>query len=150
MPTKLTVADKPSTQVLRSALVAALAQIEESLGVKIEVGSMSFDRGRTFTAKLSAVIQQEGEPTITTEALEFQRFADMLGLKKEDLGQTFTQGGKRYTVTGMSKGRSKMPIFAKREDNGKTYKFPVYAVLHGFGRISDAEAMIRQQRSMGL
>lgn len=149
MARKLTVADKPSTQVLRSALVAALASVEESLGVKIEVGAMSFDRGRTFTAKLSAVIQKEGEPTMTTEALEFQRYADMIGLKKEDLGQTFTSAGKRYTVSGMSSGKSKNPIFATRTDNGKTYRFPVYVIQHAFGRIDDAEAFRRQSLANG-
>lgn len=145
---KLTVADKETTRRLRSALVAALGTIEQSLGVKIEVGAMSFDRDRTITAKLSAVIQKEGEATKTTEALEFERHADLMGLKREDLGQTFTAAGKPYTITGMRKGRSKMPILATR--NGKTYRFPVYAVLHGFGRITDAEAFRRQNIANGL
>lgn len=146
---KFTVADKDAARRLRTALVAALATIEQSLGVKIEVGAMSFDRGRTITAKLSAVIQKEGEATKTTEALEFERYADMIGLKKDDLGQTFTASGKRYTISGMRKGRAKMPILATREDNGKTYSFPVYAVLHGFGRISDAEAFRLQSLARG-
>ncbi len=141
---KLTVADKDSTRQLRSALDAALATIEESLGVKIEVGSMSFDRGRTFTAKLTAVIQKEGEPTMTTEALEFQRYAMLVGLKPEDLGQSFTVRGTRYTISGMTKGKSKTPILAARESDGKGYRFPSYVIQHALGRITDAEAFRRQ------
>jgi hypothetical protein len=54
--------------------------------------------------------------------IDFERYADMYGLKPEDLGRSFVSHGHTFTIDGFEVSRCTRPIMANRED-GKPFIF---------------------------
>jgi hypothetical protein len=111
---------------LRADLDAAVRQVGERHGLKIQTGRATFSAEcATFKVEV-ATIGQSGTVQ-TKEASAFKQLAQAYGLKAEHLGASFDQGGKTYTITGLKTKAHAYPILAKGQD-GKTYKFPVEMV----------------------
>lgn len=61
------------------------------------------------------------------EAQAFVRWAEMEGLRPENLGESFTVKGKRYTIIGLRARAKKAPILTK-DEAGRSYAWASDAV----------------------
>lgn len=61
----------------------------------------------------------------------FVLHAPHIGLKADDFGKTFTFRKRTYKITGCRPKSYKYPIMGSRVPDGKTFKFPVAAVVRG-------------------
>jgi hypothetical protein len=72
--------------------------------------------------------------------LDFERLAGMYGAKQEWLGQTFTEHGQTFTLTGLKPRNRKYPFLAEAKDGGQ-YKFTRRAINTAFA--GDPEPVLR-------
>lgn len=125
----ITTFDKATVRSLTIEIEAALQSVADAHGVSIKRGSASFDQS---TIKLSiqiATIDDSGMVS-TREAMKFPTFCKMFNLDPEDLGKTFHDQGRLFTVTGLKPGNPKFPVMVKRDD-GREYKYPASTVVRG-------------------
>ena len=96
----------------------ALNEVLEKHGVegwKLQLGSGRFAEAEvTFTLLATP---EEGEPQ---RHVDYRRYAEYEQLKPEWLGQQFTMGGRKYTIDGYLRGRSKNTVAIVRDD-GKAF-----------------------------
>jgi len=118
--------DHTSIRFLQAAVSDALGKVGETFGVEFKVGGGRFTPTR-FTCRLDVTIAG-AEPQ---EAEDFRQYAEMFGLKPEDLGRTFLDRGRRFTLVGLLPRSRSYPVLAQN-DRGTRYKFPVEAVKAGF------------------
>lgn len=117
---------KPLLRAINADLSQALVAIAEKHGVQIKVGSGSFTSDNATVKVEIAAIASDGTAK-TKEATDFERYATSYGLKPEDLGKTFSYGGKEYTLVGAKPRSTKYPLLAKDNRSGKTFKLPLAA-----------------------
>jgi hypothetical protein len=123
---KITRFNNDNLKPIRERLEIAVAMIAEETGLDIKVGSCRFNR-HTATYKLEInTVDQDGN-AFDEDAANFKVFAEDVGLREEDLGKTFINNRKLYTVTGLKPRNRKYPILATRAD-GKRFKFPASLV----------------------
>lgn len=81
--------------------------------------------GVTVVFKLEATtIGADGTLAESAEAVQFKRYANLLGLSPDDLGKVFqVANGNRYKISGAKMSARKFPILAVNIVDGKTYKF---------------------------
>ena len=107
--------DKQNLAQVRVALDKALAQVQDEFGIKISVGSISF-QANSFSTKLTAVVSA---PTAATSEVDgnakwqaaFHSHARFYGFQPSDLGRSVEVGGIKYIIVGMRpKARDKMVL----------------------------------------
>jgi hypothetical protein len=69
--------------------------------------------------------------TAPQEVQDFRQYADMFGLKPDDLGRTLLDRGRRFTIVGLLLRSRSYPVLAEN-DSGTRYKFPFETVKAGF------------------
>ena len=104
----------------------ALKKVGEAFGVEFKLGGGRFSPTH-YGCRLDVTIAG-AEPQ---EAQDFRQYADMFGLKPDDLGRTFLDRGRRFTIVGLLPRSRSYPVLAQN-DRGTRYKFPVEAVKAGF------------------
>lgn len=124
---KITSFTRPNVKALRVDLDSALSKIAKEYGIEISTGNISFS-GSNASIKVKAAVIGDGGMVMTKEATDFSLYAKMNGLDAK-LGDTFTYGGKTYTITGWKSRARKNPVLA--ENNGQTYRVPVQLVKSG-------------------
>lgn len=112
--------DKQKCKTVSEAIMAALAVIESEHDVKFSRGSATYG-SHDFSIKISATDTGENGEVFDLAAEEFTQYANLVGLKPEDLGKVFRSGGKGFVVAGLKLKNRKMPVLAT--SGGKTYKF---------------------------
>lgn len=127
--TVLTKLGKPECREISHQALVALETLENELGLKIErVGNGTFDPDSYFEFKLRFTLAG-ADPG----KKDFDRYADLFGLKPEDYGRTFVTRGETYQITGISPNRPKYPINAKSVRTGKSFKFQEASVQRALG-----------------
>lgn len=107
---------------LRTEMNEALKGIAEKYGMTIDAGKATY--GDSYaTYKLDLALVKEDGTAMTREATAFKMYANILGLKPEDLGREFGANGKRYRLTGYSTTKRKFPFVAECLTDGKEYGF---------------------------
>jgi len=106
---------------IQAAALAALASVEERFGVKV-----AFKAGQIGDTYINlkfefAEVGANGAAE-SAEAVEFKKYAHLIGLKPEDLGRSFQSNGHTFTIAGMSLGRGRLPVMVTRED-GMRFKY---------------------------
>lgn len=61
---------------------------------------------------------------------EWEKYAEMIGLKPEHLGMTFQSNGHTFKICGIMPSRPKFPVIAERQPDGMKFKFTVESLLH--------------------
>jgi hypothetical protein len=117
--------DRKSLSFLRAEIDKALAPLAEETGLVISAGNASFTPGQATLKINISTVSKDGQVN-TREAENFKVLAEVYGLNSDDLGKTFTYGGKRYTICGL-KPRCSKPVIAQSED-GRMYRFPADGV----------------------
>jgi hypothetical protein len=124
--------DRQKVVAIRDALNRAAADVAKQHGVEILVGRCTFGTSNA-TFKLEVAEKSADGTVLTHEAQDFARYAEMFGLRKEDLGRKFVNAGRSYTVCGLNLKAPRFPVLAKSDD-GKGYKFPAEAVARAIVR----------------
>lgn len=122
-------------ETIRSELDALLAKYnkENAHGLIVSLGNGSYtDKSVTF--KTTAAVKMEGIPDgvdLTKQALDFLKYAKLLGLKESDLGRKFNVKGVEFMLCGYKPRSSKLPFVAKKTD-GEEFVFPKEFILKQF------------------
>lgn len=114
----------------------ALKPIAEKYGVVMNAGGGSFEPTNA-RLHLSIATKGKGGSVNTREAEDFKRNAFRYGLKPEDLGREFTEGGHTYKIVGCKPKSYQYPILCVR-DGSKTYKMPADRVARGLAAMKAA------------
>lgn len=122
MKSPITSLTKQNLAELRKAMQAAVDEVAERFGVKINVGSATFQPSNA-TFKLTVATETEDGEAMTKEAECFRMYAPLIGLKPDDLFRVFNFRGDSYKLVGYAPKSRKFPILARRSD-GRTFKFP--------------------------
>ena len=118
--------DHTSIRFLQTAVSDALKKVGEAFGVEFKVGGGRFSPTH-YGCRLDVTIAG----TEPQEAQDFRQYADMFGLKPDDLGRTFLDRGRRFTIVGLLLRSRSYPVLAQNE-RGTRFKFPVETVKAGF------------------
>lgn len=62
---------------------------------------------------------------------EWNLYAGRFGLPRDAVGSAFRHGKRTYRIVSLTPNAPKYPVIAQREPDGKTFKFPVEAVILG-------------------
>lgn len=118
--------DRTKAQLMRAWLEASLTSFEEHFGVNVSIGTIRFAENHAKIPLEVSRVTEDGE-VISKEAEDFKRHASHFGLKSEWLGESFTERGKVFTITGLNTRAKKYKIHAKCDD-GKIYKFHHHSI----------------------
>jgi hypothetical protein len=117
---------------LRNDIDAALVQVGKANGVSIRAGNASFDDA-TVKYQLKVTALSSDGTVVDTARRDYELLAAHYGLKKEWLDQTFRTLQGTFKISGLKLSRRKFPVDAKDIRNGKTYKFPIDAIVRHMG-----------------
>lgn len=110
--------NKMTVEEVRRVMTEKFAEIERETGVKLQVGSISYN-ANSFKTRVTAVIAaKEGEQA----KIDWDRKCIYYGLKSEDFGRTFQSAGITMKLVRIDTKKYKMPIICDGSD-GKQYKF---------------------------
>lgn len=114
--------DKATVIALRTALNAAVAQVEKDMGVSVTFGNARFG-DEVCNFKVAVVENSASGTKVSPAEADFRKNHRKWGLKETDLGRTFFFGGNTFTLVGSKSSRYKYPLLGK-DGNGNTFKFP--------------------------
>lgn len=109
--------DREQCRLIQKELEAAAITIAAKHGFTIGNQSASYN---SDGAKLK--IEFKGKDS---EKNDWERYAEMIGMRKDDLGKTFVQNGHTFKICGIMPSRPKFPVIAERQPDGKKFKFTV-------------------------
>lgn len=134
MATNFAKMDKKAYNAFCKDVTDALEAVAKKHGVTFKLGNGRYDpSGCSLKTSLEIATVGDDGAVVDQYAIDYKRYAEMVGLKVEWLGKVFTDfTGKKYTITGYNSRRSAKPVFAKGED-GKTYAWPTKAITHFMG-----------------
>lgn len=110
-----------------------LTQALAPLGLKVTRGRSVYDADK-LTLKME--ITAAGTDL---EKKEFERWAELLGVKPEDYGREINYGGTRYVLCGLSINRPKFPFVGKRLSDGAKFKLAGPGVKRALGYTGGAQ-----------
>lgn len=119
--------DRDMVKLIRDRLQDALEPVAKGMKLSVEVGHASFTNNNVSFKVVLAVVGQNGE-SITPEAESFSRMAELYGIDPDALHKDFEYGGKTYKIMGLAPRRSRFPVVADRQPDGKGFKFPIDVV----------------------
>jgi hypothetical protein len=126
--------DKTTCRLVAQEAQAALAEIAKKHNLAFSYRGGNFTNN-TFLLKGEFAIIANGQVQ-SREAEEFVRYAQLYGLKAEDLGREFESNGKRFTVSGLKPNSRAYPLLGKEIGTDRVFKFkaaPIVAKLHPKG-----------------
>lgn len=114
--------DRHNVKVIRQALEVCLRELEETLELKVTVGSATFSPSNAVFKVEVAELNEDGEAK-TREAEDFTLNCFRWALEPEDLGRTFENNGNTYKIIGGKPRSRKYPIICERLTDGARFKF---------------------------
>ena len=124
--------DKDKAKTLREKLSIALRGVEVGLGVKINVGVITYT-DTDFKLQLSGVDSIAGADNFIQT--EFLSKCGGYDLRMEDLGRLVRINGNVHKIIGLKVRNRKYPIITERQDNKKQYKLTAWQVTEAIRRI---------------
>ena len=119
--------------VLRDAIEKAMKDIERDHGVTLELGRARFSAEAVrfqFNLVENATATDGSSVKVSLKEVDFRQNYRRFGLELSDLGRVFLCQGQKYTIVGSKRRNHRYPILAN-DVNGKSFKFPVAAVVAG-------------------
>lgn len=114
--------DKVIAAKMRDELNAVLVAVGKKYDVDVHVGNCSFT-DTEMTYKLHVKTNDVGVIE-AREKEEWNKYCELYGFEKEDLGKEFTiSGNKKYTIDGFALNRSKFNLKATSLKDGKKVLF---------------------------
>ncbi len=124
--------DKQTLKTISAELDLAMKNIENRYGVVLRTGTCRFT-SEAATMKIEIATRGTAGEVVDTELANLRRNLEYLGLRDENVGQTFTYGGKTYKLTGYKPKRYAKPYRLQCLNDGKTYVAPADMVRRGLG-----------------
>lgn len=116
--------DKMKAKMMAADIAAALEAVAKKHGMTVEL------KGGSYDPTLGTYRPKVEFKSNDSDRVEFERYAQMFGMKKEAFGHVFTDvRGNSYKVVGIRPSASKRPVLATSMTDGKTYCFPGYVVV---------------------
>lgn len=112
---KITKFDKSNLSVVRTKIQQALSKVEDELGIKLDLGSISFDQN-SFSARMKCGIVGDGGKKEVN--LLHQAYLSGMGAP---LGSKLTLKGKHFEVTGYNASKPKNCIEITEISTGKIF-----------------------------
>ena len=107
---------------LRTEMNEALKGIAEKYGMTISAEKATY--GSTYASfKVELALTKEDGTVLSKEAEAFRMYANLFGMKPDDLGREFEVAGKRYKLAGYMASKRKFPFLAECLTDGKEYGF---------------------------
>lgn len=119
--------DRPTVLALQAEIDAAVQEVAKRHGISLSMGNARFN-ANVVSFKLEGALIGADNVVNTKERLDFERYAEMYGLKASDIDCTFDAYGATYRISGLLPRSRKYPILATCEANGTRHKFPVEVV----------------------
>ena len=109
--------------------------VKTALNAEVRIGKASYDinadGGMTVKIEIMPIVNGVAKGK---EVLAFERECFLYGLEKSDLGKTFITPEGTYEIVGLNTRAHKMPILAKKFNDGRRYKFSAIFVKRALGR----------------
>jgi hypothetical protein len=129
--------DPSNLKQLRAAIDAALAPVVKQYGVRLSLGTISYDpTNPKATTRLTMIAVGDANAATDPRAAmlvkakaDFNRYAESFGLKPEQFGSIFKYGRETYKLVGVKPGSPKYCILATNVATGKTFKLPESSVV---------------------
>ena len=106
--------DRTTCRLLGEEVNAALQVIAKKYGIVLRAGGGRFESSN-YRFKVEASIIDASGTAKTPAVSDFERYAEMFGLQKTDLGKPFLCRGISYAVCGAKPRSHKFPILADRK-----------------------------------
>lgn len=113
---------------ITSAMEKAFESVGEEYGITIKYSGGNFNVSNANLKFEIAVVGENGEAK-SRYATDFESACHRYGMKKTDIGRTFTSSYEQYEIVGCKPKCYKAPIIGKRVRDGKLFKFPVDMVV---------------------
>ena len=113
--------DKIKTKLIAAEVLHAIKEIGEKHECEIAYKGGSYD-DNAATIKFEFAERAADGMVMTKMATDFQRYAESVGLKPEDLGRTFDRHGETYKIVGFKPRATKMPVIVEKLAGGGRYK----------------------------
>lgn len=113
---------RPECKIIREHLEVALGAALEDLGLKADLGNMTYD-GSKVSFKTTIILAD-----VDVAKEEFEKNCFLYDLKKSDYGMQFVSQGETFELCGIKPRAKKFPLVAKNVRTGKRYKFPRRAI----------------------
>lgn len=111
--------DKYNLHEVRAEINKSLSEAGERLGMKLEIGSITFG-DFSFTTKMTVTIKSpEAHATLATKVPSWV-----------SVGSEITYNGTRYRITGYNPRRQKYPVIATNISSGRSFCLPKVALLN--------------------
>lgn len=123
---------KADAKSLAAELRLLLAGFGEKHGLTVAINGGSYDE-TMYKPRLVFTVKQTvtGRPPAQGD---FERYAEMLGLKPTDYGRTFINRGTEYRITGLRLGgRKGAKVDVVRVSDNRPFYFDRRAVMQAFG-----------------
>ena len=119
--------DKPLFRALAAQVVRELANVAEA-------NEVTFEYAGGTVAEAEAILKLRVRRTggDQQEAIDFRRYAGMVGLEPSDFGREFVHDDHRYRITGLKPNCRRHPVLGERLADGKRMRFSPRLVLRGF------------------
>lgn len=122
--------DREQLKVLSAEMKNALQEVADRFGLSVELLGGKFT-ATEFTSRVQFGIRSTDTSgrTLDVNAVAFKNSAVLFGLKPAMLFGTFVHGRKTFQIIGLQPRRRANPVLGKDTVTGKTFIFPVSAVL---------------------
>lgn len=128
--TVVTPFSRESVRVLSKDIQEALDAVAKKHGIVIKAQPGKFN-SEMYRASFEATLNQQDKGILAqADRAYYEQAGPSFGIdiKKYPFGHVFTQGRKRYQVTGLNPNAKSMPLLAAEVGTNRTYKFPIYAM----------------------
>lgn len=129
---RITALDPIVLRRLREDFDRALAPVAEKYGLKITTGKATYLPALATFKMEVATIGADGTVE-SKDAVNFKRYAGMIGLSPDDLGKPVVLRGTKFTIAGFLPRSGRYPMLMRRED-GKMFKFGEDDVRKALGK----------------
>jgi len=127
--------DRPTAIRVAEELRAAAAEIFARHGLDTNVRTKTkYGDSLDITLSTAKLVVEDGVNVASAEALAFKRYAAIDGVDPEALGKTFVSRGETYRLTGYLPRGQRFKFSARREIDGKNFKFPASLIAASFPR----------------
>jgi hypothetical protein len=125
--------DKKQAEAVRIALQAAVEAAAGAAGAKISRVRLTYNLDGTFSFRVEGGMLKADGSAINKEAADWTAMARLYTLNPDDLGKTFTSGGKTFKIEGLKTRSHKRPVLASDVRTGKKFVFDVESIHRAFG-----------------
>lgn len=121
---KISQFDKVTCRVLQNAVLAAIQSVADAHGVSVAIAGGKYDSNK-FDAKFSFTVKDASGKTVDVRGIQvendFKQYAELFGLKADDLHREFKHAGSTYKIIGCKPNASKRPIVVQDISTEKRY-----------------------------